>query len=109
MENLKMNNNTIVITGSDGSTAQGLINHFSPRWKNVIGLSRSMQTDYNQSNVSIIFSDMLDVSSVHNAISEIINKCTTIDVWINCVGGFIMGNLIEETSEKIWDERSESR
>lgn len=98
-----MNKNTIVITGSDGATAQGLIKYFSSRYNNIIGLSRSKKTNYNQSNVSIIFGDMLDISSINNAILEIIDKYKTIDVWINCVGGFAMGSVIEETSEKTWD------
>ena len=102
MGNLKMSNNTIIITGSDGETAEGLINYFSARWKHVIGLSRFMKTDYNQKNVFTMHADMLNISSVENAISEIINKYDSINAWINCVGGFSMGNLIEDENE--WDE-----
>lgn len=102
MENLKMNNNTLVITGSDGSTAQGLINFFSDKYINVIGFSRSQKVSYNSNNIDIMCVDMLNFNQVNDAVSNIVNKYGMINGWINCVGGFSMGDFIENEEE--WDE-----
>ena len=53
-----MKYNTIVITGSNGSTARGLINYFSNISQNVIGVTRTVRQEYEQSNVSILTADM---------------------------------------------------
>mgnify|MGYP004212144901 CR=1 FL=1 len=37
MGNLKMNNNVLIITGSDGATAQGLIHYFADKYEHSTG------------------------------------------------------------------------
>lgn len=103
MENLKMKYNTIVITGSNGSTARGLINYFSNISHNVIGIARMVQQEYEQSNVSILNADMEKLTEVEAVASEIKNKFSSIDIWINCVGGFEMGSSIQDDNEH-WDK-----
>ena len=103
MENLKMKYNTIVITGSNGSTARGLINYFSNISHNVIGVARMVQQEYEQSNVSIFTADMEKLTEVEAVASEIKNKFSSIDIWINCVGGFAMGSSIQDDNEN-WDK-----
>ena len=59
-----MKYNTIVITGSNGSTATGLINYFSNISHNVIGVTRTVRQEYKQSNVSILTADMEKLNEV---------------------------------------------
>ena len=98
-----MKYNTIVITGSNGSTAKGLINYFSNISHNVIGVARIIKEQYEQSNVSILTADMEKLNEVEAVASEIKNKFSSIDIWINCVGGFAMGNSIQDDNEN-WDK-----
>ena len=98
-----MKYNTIVITGSNGSTARGLINYFSNISHNVIGVARMVQQEYEQSNVSILTADMEKLTEVEAVASEIKNKFSSIDIWINCVGGFAMGSSIQDDNEH-WDK-----
>ena len=91
-----MKYNTIVITGSNGSTARGLINYFSNISQNVIGVTRTVRQEYEQNNVSILTADMEKLTEVEAVASEIKNKFSTIDIWINCVGGFAMGNSFQD-------------
>ena len=98
-----MKYNTIVITGSNGSTARGLINYFSNISHNVIGIARTVRQEYEQSNVSILTADMEKLTEVEAVASEIKNKFSSIDIWINCVGGFAMGSSIQDDNEH-WDK-----
>ena len=98
-----MKYNTIVITGSNGSTARGLINYFSNISHNVIGVTRTVRQEYKQSNVSILTADMEKLNEVEAVASEIKNKFSSIDIWINCVGGFAMGSSIQDDNEN-WDK-----
>ena len=98
-----MKYNTIVITGSNGSTARGLINYFSNISHNVIGVTRMVRREYEQSNVSILTADMENLNEVEAVASEIKNKFSSIDIWINCVGGFTMGSSIQDDNEN-WDK-----
>ena len=98
-----MKYNTIVITGSNGSTARGLINYFSNISHNVIGVARTVRQEYEQSNVSILTADMEMLTEVEAVASEIKNKFSSIDIWINCVGGFAMGSSIQDDNEN-WDK-----
>ena len=98
-----MKYNTIVITGSNGSTARGLINYFSNISHNVIGVARMVQQEYEQSNVFILTADMEKLTEVEAVASEIKNKFSSIDIWINCVGGFAMGSSIQDDNEN-WDK-----
>ena len=98
-----MKYNTIVITGSNGSTARGLINYFSNISHNVIGVARTVRQEYEQSNVSILTADMENLTEVEAVALEIKNKFPSIDIWINCVGGFAMGSSIQDDNEN-WDK-----
>jgi NADP-dependent 3-hydroxy acid dehydrogenase YdfG len=97
-----MNNNVLIITGSDGATAQALIDYFADKYKHVIGFSRQQKTSYPQDSVEIMNVDMLEPRQIIAAIDTTIEKYGEINGWINCVGGFDMGNLIED--EDNWDE-----
>ena len=94
-------NNTLIVTGSDGATAKEIINYFADKYINVIGFSRHQSESYIQDNINIMNVDMLNMNQINDAVSTINNKYGIINCWINCVGGFSMGDLIEETDN--WD------
>ena len=94
-----MNYKTIVITGSNGSTAKGLIRYFSNHFNNVIGISRDPNESFTEKNIFIYKANMLNHSESLNIANQIIEKHQGIDVWVNCIGGFYMGNSIDEDNE----------
>jgi hypothetical protein len=49
-----MNNKVLIITGSDGAAAQGLIHYFADKYEHVIGFSRQQQVSYQQESVEIM-------------------------------------------------------
>jgi NADP-dependent 3-hydroxy acid dehydrogenase YdfG len=99
MGNLKMNNKVLIITGSDGATAQGLINYFEDKYEHIIGFSRKKQVAYQHESVEIMKVDMLDSSTIISAIDSTLTKYQEINGWINCVGGFSMGSFIEDADD----------
>ena len=101
-----MKYNTVVITGSNGATAQGLIRYFSTISDSVIGLARKQKVEFNEGNVTVLEADMSDYSSVHSISMDIMEQYQSIDVWINCVGGFAMGSSIKDDREN-WDKMFE--
>ena len=94
-----MNNNVLIITGSDGATAQALIDYFADKYEHVIGFSRQQKTSYLQDSVEVMSVDMLAHRQITAAIDTTIGKYGEINGWINCVGGFSMGNLIEDEDD----------
>ena len=98
-----MKYNTVVITGSNGATAQGLIRYFSTISDSVIGLARKQKVEFNEGNVTVLEADMSDYSSVHSISMDIMEQYQSIDVWINCVGGFAMGSSIQDDREN-WNK-----
>ena len=79
-----MNYKTIVITGSNGSTAKGLIRYFSNHFNNVIGISRDPHESFTQNNVYIYKANMLNRSESFNISKHIIEKHQAIGIRKYC-------------------------
>ena len=90
-----MKYNTIVITGSNGATARELIYYFSKISNNVVGIARCEKEEFDKENITVLEADMCDYNSVDTISKVIMERYQSIDVWINCVGGFSMGSSIE--------------
>ncbi len=90
-----MKYDTIVITGSNGATARELIYYFSKISNNVVGVARGKKEEFDKENVTVLEADMCDYNSVDTISKVIMERYQSIDVWINCVGGFSMGSSIE--------------
>ena len=97
-----MKYNTMVITGSNGTTASELIRYFSTITDHVIGISRKPKVEFSQSNVEILTLDMGSHSAAKSVAKSIANEHGTLRIWINCIGGFDMGSSIQD-DVKNWD------
>ena len=96
---MKINEMNIVITGANGSVASALIEYFSGRAAFVVGTVRRLANNVEQKNSAIIEMDPLDHHSIEGAISLINDEAGDIHAWMNVVGGFTMGNHIEENND----------
>jgi len=97
-----MKYNTVVITGSNGATARELIRYFSTTSTQVVGITRHPKEKFVENNVDILTADMENRQEVNSIAQEIVRRYQTIDVWINCIGGFDMGPSIKDDQEN-WE------
>ena len=94
---MKLNEMNLVITGANGVLATALINFFSTKAAYVVGTVRQLGKIFEKNNNStIIEMDPLDHHTIDNAINWINNEAGEIHAWLNIIGGFIMGNHVEE-------------
>ena len=93
---MKINDMNIVITGANGSLAAYLLEYFSNKAAFVIGTVRNLsKITKPKKNEVIIEMDPLDHYSIDNAIAWIQNESGDIHVWMNIIGGFVMGSRVE--------------
>ena len=94
---MKLNEMTVIITGANGVVATVLMDYFSSRSAFVVGTVRQLAESVNNNNNSaIIEMDPLDLYSIDGAIEWINNEAGDIHAWLNIIGGFAMGNHVEE-------------
>ena len=94
---MKLNEMNVIITGANGGVATVLMDYFSDRAAFVVGTVRQLSENVNNNNNSaIIEMDPLDLYSIDGAIKWINNEAGDIHVWLNIIGGFTMGNHVEE-------------
>jgi len=94
---MKLNEMNVVITGANGGVATVLMDYFSSRAAFVVGTVRQLAESVNNNNNSaIIEMDPLDLYSIDGAIKWINNEAGDIHAWLNIIGGFTMGNHVEE-------------
>jgi NAD(P)-dependent dehydrogenase (short-subunit alcohol dehydrogenase family) len=93
---MKLNEMNIIITGANGVVATVLMDYFSNRAAFVVGTVRLLSKSVDNNTSAIIEMDPLDHHSIDNAIDWINNKAGDIHAWLNIIGGFTMGNHVEE-------------
>jgi NAD(P)-dependent dehydrogenase (short-subunit alcohol dehydrogenase family) len=93
---MKLNEMNVVITGANGVVGTALIDYFSNRAAFVVGTIRQLAESINNNNSAIIEMDPLDLYSINGAIDWINNEAGDIHAWLNIIGGFTMGNHVEE-------------
>ena len=94
---MKINEMTIVITGANGVVASELMDYFSNKAAYVVGTVRQLSEIFEKTdNTTIIEMDPLDHYSIDKAIGWVENEAGHIHVWLNIIGGFTMGNRVEE-------------
>ena len=94
---MKLNEMNVVITGANGTVASELISFFTNRAAFVVGTVRQLSENVeNENNSAIIEMDPLEHYSIGSAIGWINDEVGNIHAWLNIVGGFTMGNRVEE-------------
>ena len=93
---MKLNEMNIVITGANGVVATVLMDYFSNRAAFVVGTVRLLSESVDNNTSAIIEMDPLDHHSIDNAIDWVSNEAGDIHAWLNIIGGFTMGNHVEE-------------
>ena len=94
---MKLNEMNVVITGANGTVASELISFFTNRAAFVVGTVRQLSENVeNENNSAIIEMDPLEHYSIGSAIGWINDEVGNIHAWLNIVGGFTMGNHVEE-------------
>ena len=94
---MKLNEMNVVITGANGTVASELISFFTNRAAFVVGTVRQLSENVeNENNSAIIEMDPLEHYSIDSAIGWINDEVGNIHAWLNIVGGFTMGNHVEE-------------
>jgi len=94
---MKMDELNIVLTGANGALASYLLEYFAACSAFVVGTVRQLAEPAKpKNNVAIIEMDPLDYYSIDEAILWINSEASDIHVWINIIGGFTMGNHVEE-------------
>ena len=94
---MKIDEMNIVITGANGALASCLLDYFSDRAAFVVGTVRQLvEISRPKNNEAIIEMDPLDHHSIDYAIEWINNEAGDIHAWLNIIGGFTMGNYVEE-------------
>ena len=94
---MKIGEMNIVITGANGALAGYLLEYFSDRAAFVVGTVRQLaKTSKPKKNEVILEMDPLNHYSIDGAIDWIGREAGDIHAWLNIIGGFIMGNHVEE-------------
>ena len=94
---MKIDEMNVLITGANGALGSFLLEYFSTRAAFVVGTIRHLaETLTPKNNEAIIEMDPLDHHSIDSAIDWVNSESGNIHVWMNIIGGFTMGNHVEE-------------
>ncbi len=71
-----------------------------------IGLAKGSWDSFNEigKNSYLLACNVSNLDQVMGAVASIINRFKHIDCWVNVVGGFSMGNKVQDTSDSDWDK-----
>lgn len=98
---MKLNEMVVVVTGATGDTAGEFLNQLSGKTKDLIGTVRSSKMQFGFKNtVHLKKGDLTSKKDVKKIHQTIMNEYGTIHAWINVVGGFSMGNTVEDSKSK---------
>jgi len=112
---VKLEDMICVVTGASGGTGPAIVKELGRRCKAVVGVTRGIEVEWKElpglSNSARngeggyyfeATTDVLNPTSVGFLVSEVLRYLDVFQVWINVVGGFTMGNVVEETDSEIW-------
>lgn len=106
---MKLSEMICVVTGASGGTGPAVVEALSRRCRAVVGVVRGMEVDWRneknsggKENRFEVTADVLSQTSVGFLVSEVLRHLDTCHVWINLVGGFTMGDVVEETRSTDW-------
>ena len=99
---MQLNEMVVVVTGGTGDTAVEVINQLRNKTKHLAVTLRNTKKKIElKNNILYIKGDLnnkKDIAIIHKLILE---KFGNIHAWVNIVGGFIMGNVIEDAGKTL--------
>ena len=101
-------NRTVLVTGAAGNLGRAVADAFAENGANLVlvDLKRDrLEHAFGAGGDRMIFApaDLLDPSSVADAVDMAVRRTGRIDVLCNIAGGFRMGKAVHETSDETWD------
>jgi NAD(P)-dependent dehydrogenase (short-subunit alcohol dehydrogenase family) len=100
---MKISDMNIVITGANGAVGSILMKYFSKRAAFVAGTIRQLSKNIEKKHFAIIEMDPLNHYSIESTINLINNEAGEIHVWMNIVGGFMMGRYVDNGEHDAWN------
>jgi NAD(P)-dependent dehydrogenase (short-subunit alcohol dehydrogenase family) len=105
-----MNNNTaptILITGAAGTLGRAVAHAFAQQGARLVlldlggeALDRAYPPDANTLSLPV---DLLDREAMAQAVKQALQRFSSIEVLVNCAGGFRMGEPVHALSDETWD------
>lgn len=104
---MKLNQCNCVVTGASSATGTAIRTQLLKAGAKVIATQRLQQEAMTLKKISseeyLIGMDPMLPESVTSAVQVISSEMSQIHVWINTIGGFQMGELIENTDPSSWE------
>ncbi len=94
-----------VVTGANGNVGMALINELLQRQYYIFGIDYGTGQKLKELNDYYIYmeADLTEQKEVFRVVDEMLKRKKLIHVLVNIVGGFAMGNPVEETTRNDWD------
>jgi len=106
----EFNQQVVVITGAAGNLGRAVAEAFAARGAelalldlNAEGIEKTIEALQGQASAHAFPCNLVDRSSVEDAIAQVLQALGRIDVLANIAGGFTMGPLIQNTEDRDWD------
>ena len=98
----------VVVTGGAGALGQAVVSYFEERGARVAVLDYSDEiltgafSDQSAGNLYLAC-DLTNRDSCASVVKNILGEFGGIDILCNIAGGFLMGEMVHETTDKTWD------
>ena len=96
-------NKTVIVTGAAGSLGQATVDYFSKSGATVAQLDIVAITPEPKSPHLTAICDLIDADSCFSTVTDILKRLGKVDVLANIAGGFLMGDLVYQTTDQTWD------
>lgn len=97
-----MNFKTIVVSGANGNLGRSVSEYFLTQGWKVVGLVRQGHLPVSEhSNYDEFVVDLSNEADVQEVVIDIVEKYSTINVLVHTAGGFVMGNFLDTTIQKV--------
>lgn len=104
---MHLDNTTCVVTGSAGATGRAIVEYLLDKGANVVGIQSDRPhtngLDPDTPGWSTLAVDVTNLSAMQEGFSNLLEAHTSLQVWINVVGGFQMGTSVEQTEPGDWN------
>ena len=102
-----MGKKTVIVTGASGNLGQAVVKKFLSEKYRVVGTiipNDPVVFEIQDSGFEIAMLDLVDENAAGQFVKDVIRKYGQIDIAVLTVGGFVMGNIAETTSEGLMNQ-----